>query len=168
MKRRICILLVFALAALVAATAAGCVTELTAEEMWVSAQNPGANPTIKVTLTDANGGEIYSYDSSKPDGEKETIIDGIQAPSITDKLTGSGKLNFNASYFSSTDITRDGNNSVYTANIIAPASFLGISDVKDGGKLTIIANRESGALVSTTITYTTANGNNAVVTVIAG
>ena len=60
----------------------------------------------------------------------------------------------------------DGANSVYSANIIQPANFLGISDAVEG-KLTIIANRESGALVSITITYTTASGNRAAVTVVA-
>ena len=60
----------------------------------------------------------------------------------------------------------DGANSVYSANIIQPANFLGISDAVEG-KLTIIADRESGALVSTTITYTTDSGNRAAVTVVA-
>lgn len=167
MKKKLCILLtlVLVLTAVVAVTATACVTELTAEELWAAAKVPGAGADIHVTLTDPDGTVLYEYEL-KDGNVTETAADGITAPPIADKLTGTSGLNFNAGYFSNASIVADGANSVYSANIIQPANFLGISDAVEG-KLTIIADRESGALVSTTITYTTARGNRAAVTVVA-
>ena len=167
MKKKLCILLtlVLVLTAVVAVTATACVTELTAEELWAAAKVPGAGADIHVTLTDPDGTVLYEYEL-KDGNVTETVAAGITAPPIADKLTGTSGLNFNAGYFSDASIAADGANSVYSANIIQPANFLGISDAVEG-KLTIIANRESGALVSTTITYTTASGNRAAVTVVA-
>lgn len=164
MKRRLCILITLALAVLVTATVAGCVTELTVEEMWTAAQTPGANTDIHITLSDAEGTLIYEYQTTIGEVTKDEALPGITAPDIADKLGGDGKLTYNSGYFSNGKTTRDGNNTVYSANIIQPANFLGISDATEG-KLTIVVNRETKALVSTTITYTTASGNNAVVTV---
>ena len=168
MKKKLCILLtlVLVLAAFVAVTATACVTELTAEELWAAAKAPGAGADIHVTLTDPDGTVLYEYELTDGQVVTETVASGITAPPIADKLTGAVGLNFNAGYFSDASITADGDNSVYSANIIQPANFLGISDAVEG-KLTIIANRESGALVSTTITYTTASGRRAAVTVVA-
>ena len=167
MKKKLCILLtlVLVLTAVVAVTATACVTELTAEELWAAAKVPGAGADIHVTLT-SDGIVLYEYELKDGKVVTETAADGITAPPIADKLTGTSGLNFNAGYFSNASIVADGANSVYSANIIQPANFLGISDAVEG-KLTIIANRESGALVSTTITYTTASGNRAAVTVVA-
>ena len=167
MKKKLCILLtlVLVLTAVVAVTATACVTELTAEELWAAAKVPGAGADIHVTLT-SDGIVLYEYELKDGNVVTETAADGITAPPIADKLTGTSGLNFNAGYFSNASIVADGANSVYSANIIQPANFLGISDAVEG-KLTIIANRESGALVSTTITYTTASGNRAAVTVVA-
>ena len=168
MKKKLCILLtlVLVLTAVVAVTATACVTELTAEELWAAAKVPGAGADIHVTLTDPDGAVLYEYELKDGNVVTETAAPGITAPPIADKLTGTSGLNFNAGYFSDASISADGANSVYSANIIQPANFLGISDAVEG-KLTIIANRESGALVSTTITYTTASGNRAAVTVVA-
>ena len=167
MKKKLCILLtlVLVLTAVVAVTATACVTELTAEELWAAAKVPGAGADIHVTLT-SDGIVLYEYELKDGNVVTETAAPGITAPPIADKLTGTSGLNFNAGYFSNASIVADGANSVYSANIIQPANFLGISDAVEG-KLTIIANRESGALVSTTITYTTASGNRAAVTVVA-
>ena len=167
MKKKLCILLtlVLVLTAVVAVTATACVTELTAEELWAAAKVPGAGADIHVTLT-SDGIVLYEYELKDGNVVTETAADGITAPPIADKLTGTSGLNFNAGYFSNASIVADGANSVYSANIIQPANFLGISDAVEG-KLTIIADRESGALVSTTITYTTASGNRAAVTVVA-
>ena len=167
MKKKLCILLTLVLVlTAVAVTATACVTELTAEELWAAAKVPGAGADIHVTLTDSDGAVLYEYELKDGNVVTETVADGITAPPIADKLTGTSGLNFNAGYFSNASITADGANSVYSANIIQPANFLGISDAVEG-KLTIIADRESGALVSTTITYTTASGNRAAVTVVA-
>ena len=167
MKKKLCILLtlVLVLTAVVAVTATACVTELTAEELWAAAKVPGAGADIHVTLTGSDGTVLYEYEL-KDGNVTETAAPGITAPPIADKLTGTSGLNFNAGYFSDASIAADGANSVYSANIIQPANFLGISDAVEG-KLTIIADRESGALVSTTITYTTASGRRAAVTVVA-
>lgn len=168
MKKKLCILLtlILVLTAVVAVTATACVTELTAEELWAAAQTPGTDADIHVTLKGSDGTVLYEYELKDGKVVTQTAAPGITAPSIADKLTGTGGLNFNAGYFSDTSIAADGANSVYSANITQPANFLGISDAVNG-KLTIIANRESGALVSTTITYTTASGNSAAVTVVA-
>lgn len=167
MKKKLCILLTLVLVlTAVAVTATACVTELTAEELWAAAKVPGAGADIHVTLTDSDGTVLYEYELKDGKVVTETVADGITAPPIADKLTGTSGLNFNAGYFSDASIAADGANSVYSANIIQPANFLGISDAVEG-HLTIIANRESGALVSTTITYTTASGNRAAVTVVA-
>lgn len=167
MKKKLCILLTLVLVlTAVAVTATACVTELTAEELWAAAKVPGAGADIHVTLTDSDGTVLYEYELKDGNVVTETAADGITAPPIADKLTGTSGLNFNAGYFSDASIAADGANSVYSANIIQPANFLGISDAVEG-HLTIIANRESGALVSTTITYTTASGNRAAVTVVA-
>lgn len=167
MKKKLCILLTLVLVlTAVAVTATACVTELTAEELWAAAKVPGAGADIHVTLTDSDGFVLYEYELKDGNVVTETAADGITAPPIADKLTGTSGLNFNAGYFSDASIAADGANSVYSANIIQPANFLGISDAVEG-HLTIIANRESGALVSTTITYTTASGRRAAVTVVA-
>ena len=167
MKKKLCILLTLVLVlTAVAVTATACVTELTAEELWAAAKVPGAGADIHVTLTGSDGTVLYEYELKDGNVVTETAAPGITAPPIADKLTGTSGLNFNAGYFSNASIVADGANSVYSANIIQPANFLGISDAVEG-KLTIIANRESGALVSTTITYTTASGNRAAVTVVA-
>lgn len=167
MKKKLCILLTLVLVlTAVAVTATACVTELTAEELWAAAKVPGAGADIHVTLTGSDGTVLYEYELKDGNVVTETAAPGITAPPIADKLTGTSGLNFNAGYFSDASIAADGANSVYSANIIQPANFLGISDAVEG-HLTIIANRESGALVSTTITYTTASGNRAAVTVVA-
>ena len=161
MKKRICIVICVMLAAALTVTAVGCQTSITVEEMWNIAAGIGDNADLHITLKEGDT-LIYEYQTENGAVTKDFCIEGIEAPDIADKLGGNGTLSFRGEYFSDGETSRDGDNTVYQANILQPANFLGIADATEG-KIVIIANKDSKALVSTTISYTTARGNSVVV-----
>ena len=157
MKKKLYLLTIMAvIAAVVAVTAAGCVTDVTIDEIWDLAANIGDNADIHILINEGDV-RLYEYETENGAVVEDYCIAPDIAPDIADKLGGSGALTFRTEYFSDGVTTRQGDNVVYTANVIQPANFMGISDAVDA-RVTIVVNRETKTLVSTTIDYTTAAG----------
>ena len=122
MKKKLYLLTIMAvIAAVVAVTAAGCVTDVTIDEIWDLAANIGDNADIHILINEGDV-RLYEYETENGAVVEDYCIAPDIAPDIADKLGGSGALTFRTEYFSDGVTTRQGDNVVYTANVIQPAA----------------------------------------------